>query len=264
MLVKEIMTKNPVCCMPDSNLQEVSQMMIDNDCGCIPVVENKSSMKPVGTITDRDITIRTVAAGKNPLEMTASEVMTTNVVTVKPGITVEKCTQVMKENDIRRVLVVDQSNKCCGIVAQADIAEINQNSNLVSDVVQDISESAHTPVKSNSKTSNSKKSKEGKKSSLLSLSSVLPLAVGVAAGAAYKYLYSSDEKTEPQNVEKFPTKTEADKISFPIENNKLSAVDNKINQPKVENIIIENKKNIPVENKEIKASPEFGLAAKQK
>lgn len=264
MLVKEIMTKNPVCCMPDSNLREVSQMMIDNDCGCIPVVEDKNSMKPVGTITDRDITIRTVAAGKNPLEMTASEIMTTGVVTVKPGFTVEKCAQIMKQNDIRRVLVVDQSNKCCGIVAQADIADFNQNSNLVGDVVQDISESNHTPVKSDSKKTASKKSDEGKKGSLLSLSSVLPLAVGVAAGAAYKYLYSSADKSAQKNIEKFPTETKSVKTTFPIENTKLGAVDDKTTKPNVENVITESKKNMPAEKNETKHTPEVGLAAKPK
>lgn len=262
MLVKEIMTKNPVCCMPDSNLKEVSQMMIDNDCGCIPVVENKTSMKPVGTITDRDITIRTVAAGKNPLEMIASDIMTTNVVTVKPGFTLDKCTQVMKENDIRRVLVVDQSDKCCGIVAQADIAELNQNSTLVSDVVQDISGSAHTAVKSSSTKSKKHKTDEGKKSSLLSLNSVLPLAVGVAAGAAYKYFYSSEEKPEPTKTANLPAEKLSDKPSLPKESK--TPVLGKTSESKNDDNVTSIKKNFPIEKNEKEETPEIGMAAEQK
>ena len=82
MKVEEIMTKNPACCTADSKLQEVAQMMVTNDCGCIPVVENEESKKPIGMITDRDITIRTVAEGKNPLDLTAGDVMSDQVITV--------------------------------------------------------------------------------------------------------------------------------------------------------------------------------------
>src|SRR5689334_833548 len=109
MKVSEIMTKNPACVTPDASLQEVSKMMVDNDCGCIPVVEDTKNNKPVGTITDRDITIRTVAAGKNPLNLKASDIMTTNVVTISNNSFIEDCANVMKENDIRRVLVVNET-----------------------------------------------------------------------------------------------------------------------------------------------------------
>jgi len=55
MEVKEVMTANPACCTPDAALREVAAMMVDNDCGEIPVVENKESNIPVGVVTDRDI-----------------------------------------------------------------------------------------------------------------------------------------------------------------------------------------------------------------
>jgi CBS domain-containing protein len=66
MNVGEIMTKDPACCTPDTGLQEVAQMMVDCDCGCIPVVDSEGSKMPVGMITDRDITCRVVAKGQNP------------------------------------------------------------------------------------------------------------------------------------------------------------------------------------------------------
>ena len=56
MNVGEIMTKDPACCTPDTGLQEVAKMMVDSDCGCIPVVDGENSKMPVGMITDRDIT----------------------------------------------------------------------------------------------------------------------------------------------------------------------------------------------------------------
>lgn len=138
MKVEEIMTKNPACCTADSKLQEVAQMMVKNDCGCIPVVENEDSKKPIGMITDRDITIRTVAEGKNPLDLTAGDIMSDQVITVTSDTTVEDCCNKMESNQIRRVAVVDENGGCCGIVAQADVA-INADKSKTAEVVKEVS-----------------------------------------------------------------------------------------------------------------------------
>jgi CBS domain-containing protein len=123
MQVKDFMTPDPACCTPDSTLQRVAEMMVENDCGEIPVVENMATMLPVGVITDRDITCRTVAKGLNPLVMTASECMTRPCVTAMPDMSLDECCRVMEENQIRRIPVVDAGGVCCGIVALADIAK---------------------------------------------------------------------------------------------------------------------------------------------
>ncbi|HMJ08117.1 MAG TPA: CBS domain-containing protein [Pyrinomonadaceae bacterium] len=138
MNVSEIMTADPACCTPDTALKSVAQMMIDNDCGCIPVVENEQSGKPVGVVTDRDIVIRSLAEGKNPLDLTASDVMTRSVVTVTPDISVADCCGLMEDQQIRRITVVDEKGSCCGIVAQADIAK-NADQKRTAEVVQEVS-----------------------------------------------------------------------------------------------------------------------------
>ncbi len=138
MKVKDIMTENPAFCLTTTSLEETARMMNEYDCGCIPVVEDADSKKPIGTITDRDITIRTVAHGKNPMQMTAGEVMTTEAVTVTPDTSVEECCNIMEKNQIRRVVVVDENGACCGMVAQADVA-INASENKTAEVVQEVS-----------------------------------------------------------------------------------------------------------------------------
>ncbi len=144
MLVKEIMSTNPACCKAETSLQEVAKMMVTNDCGCIPVVENNAHNKLIGVITDRDITCRTVAEGKNPLELTAADVMTKKVFTVTPKTSVEDCLNLMETKQIRRVAVIDDAGNCCGIVAQADIA-INIGNHKTAELVQKVSEeSAHS------------------------------------------------------------------------------------------------------------------------
>jgi CBS domain-containing protein len=123
MRVKEIMTINVKCCTPETNLREVGRMMVEGDCGEIPVVDNQQSMKPIGVVTDRDITCRTVAQGKNPLDLSARDCMTSPVVTVTPDTTIEECCERMERHQIRRVPVVDQSGRLCGMIAQADLAK---------------------------------------------------------------------------------------------------------------------------------------------
>lgn len=139
MEVKDIMTPDPACCTPDTTLQRAAEMMVEHDCGEIPVVENAASMKPVGVITDRDITCRTVAKGHNPLTMTVAECMTTPCVTVGPDTSLAECCRVLEENQIRRVPVVDAAGACCGIVALADIAR-HAEKRETAEVVKEVSE----------------------------------------------------------------------------------------------------------------------------
>jgi CBS domain-containing protein len=138
MQVKDIMTSNPACCTPETMLEEVALMMIDNDCGEIPVVENLATYLPIGVVTDRDIVCRTIGKGLNPLTMTAGECMTAPPITVMPDDSIEKCLQMMEENQIRRVPVVDAGGACIGIVALADIAK-NVAKKDSAEVLQEVS-----------------------------------------------------------------------------------------------------------------------------
>lgn len=138
MKVSEIMTTNPACCTPDTNLQEIAKMMLDNDCGAIPVCEDANHKRPIGVITDRDITVRAVAKGDNPLNMTAKSIMTKNVVTITRESAVEDCLNLMEEHRVRRIPVVDDNGECCGMVAQADIAAHTNDQNTA-EVVEKIS-----------------------------------------------------------------------------------------------------------------------------
>jgi CBS domain-containing protein len=122
MKVSEVMTKNPACCFSTTSLADVAKMMAEHDCGCIPVVDSHDTKKPIGMVTDRDITIRAVAHGKNPLTMVVGEVMTDNPVSVPDDASFDEVCSAMETAQIRRILVVDKNGGCVGIVAQADIA----------------------------------------------------------------------------------------------------------------------------------------------
>ena len=147
MQVKDFMNKKPVCCLPDTEVEEAAQMMVEFDCGSIPVVENGETLNPlVGIITDRDIVCRLVAEGQNPLDAMVKDCMTTPAVSVHPEDTLEKCERIMADGQIRRIPVVDDTGAVCGIVTQAHIAK-NASRSEAGEFLQSISQKTGTPSK---------------------------------------------------------------------------------------------------------------------
>lgn len=135
-LAKDVMTADPQCCSPETPLNDVANLMVECDCGEIPVVD--ASNRLIGVVTDRDIVCRIVAKGKNPVAMSAQDAMSQPVVAVTPDTTLDEVVAVMEENQIRRVPVVDAQGACCGIIAQADVAMVARESE-VGELVREVS-----------------------------------------------------------------------------------------------------------------------------
>jgi CBS domain-containing protein len=121
MRVDEIMTKGPACCTASDTVERAAQLMDENDCGLIPVVEATNNGRVVGVITDRDIAVRGVAKGK-PSKTHVGELMTAAPFCCKPDARVDDVERVMSDRQVRRVVIVDDDNHCVGVVSQADIA----------------------------------------------------------------------------------------------------------------------------------------------
>ncbi len=119
-VARDVMTPDPACCTPSTTLDLVAKMMVQNNCGEIPVIDIND--QPVGVVTDRDIVCRVVADGKNPMAYTAETCMSQPVVTVKADDPIERVVSTMEKHQIRRVPVVDERGCCAGIIAQADVA----------------------------------------------------------------------------------------------------------------------------------------------
>jgi CBS domain-containing protein len=118
MKAKDIMTEKPESVTPGTNIADVARIMRDMNVGIVPVADDD---RLLGVITDRDITIRVTAAGMSPQDVTVQDFMSPNVVTVKPGDDVEAVRKVMSENQIRRVMVVDDE-KLVGVISLGDVA----------------------------------------------------------------------------------------------------------------------------------------------
>src|SRR5579871_1563388 len=122
MQVQDIMTRNPACCTPETDMSAVARLMCENACGAIPVVKDQASRFLIGIVTSRDIICHILANGENPKEKTAQDCLTFPVVTIAPEAHVEDCCRMMEQARIRRIPVVDSDGVCCGIVSLDEIA----------------------------------------------------------------------------------------------------------------------------------------------
>ena len=134
--VSTVMTSNPATCKVNTSVRDVARMMLESDCGQIPVIDDQG--RPLGVVTDRDIAVRVVANGGDGTA-TAGEAVTSPVRTVRADSDLKDCLCVMVEAQVRRVPVVDDSGKLTGIVALADIA-LAGKSRATGEVVKEVSE----------------------------------------------------------------------------------------------------------------------------
>lgn len=120
MKVQDIMSVDPSTVTPDTPITEAARLMKDHNIGMLPVVESEGSRRLIGVVTDRDITIRHVAAG-HLSDCPVREAMTDNVTTCEPHENVERVMSLMAEEQVRRIPIVDERGQLIGVVAQADI-----------------------------------------------------------------------------------------------------------------------------------------------
>lgn len=136
MQVQEIMTRDPACCGQTDTIRDAAKIMAEKSVGSVPVLNDAG--EPVGIITDRDICCGAVAEGKGS-DTPVSEVMSTDVLTTTPDEDVSSCCAKREERQVRRAVVTDETGKCCGMVAQADIAR-EGDSGETAELVQEISQ----------------------------------------------------------------------------------------------------------------------------
>ena len=106
---------------PEESVLEAAKVMKEKNLGSLVVAENN---KPVGIITDRDITVRVVAEGKNPSEVKVKDVMTPNPQTLKGSMGLFEAIEKMKEVGVRRFPIVDDNGNVIGIITLDDVIYI--------------------------------------------------------------------------------------------------------------------------------------------
>ena len=134
--IRELMTDNVCSIDADQTVAHAAKMLRDEDVGLAPIVEGD---KLIGMLTDRDITIRVVAEGKDPDTTKVRDVASTRLVTIDPDQDLDEALRLMGTNQVRRLPVVEEDGKLVGVVAQADIA-LHAPEEKTGEVVERISE----------------------------------------------------------------------------------------------------------------------------
>ncbi len=118
MKVTSLMTPHPVICTADTNLAEAAALMLQGDCGILPVVHDG---KLFGVVTDRDLFIALGTRDRRPSSMTVAEVVTGPVFSCSPDDEVATVLETMKQHAIRRVPVLGFGGTVIGIVSMNDL-----------------------------------------------------------------------------------------------------------------------------------------------
>jgi CBS domain-containing protein len=137
MRVKEVMTPRVEVIRPDSTLQEAAAKMKSRDIGPLPVCEDG---RPVGILTDRDITVRATAEGEDPTAIRVRDIMTPEVVWCFEDDLVSEAARVMQEKQVRRLLVLDRDKRLVGIVSLGDLAVETGDDELAGQTLGQVSE----------------------------------------------------------------------------------------------------------------------------
>jgi len=144
MQVKEIMTTGVECARPAASVREAAIRMRDLAVGSLPVCDHRERL--VGIVTDRDLVIRALAEGADPETTRVDEVMTPGVEYCFEDQDVARAAELMKQKQIRRLLVLNRDKKLKGIVSLGDVAVKGRNDRMSGDTSEQASQSA-SPIR---------------------------------------------------------------------------------------------------------------------
>lgn len=119
MKIEDVMTRRVVAARADTELAHVARLMWDNDCGSVPVVDAED--KVVGILTDRDVCMSANFAGRALRELRVAACMASEVVTCRPGDSLETVAKLMGSKKVRRVPVTDPVGRLVGLVSLGDV-----------------------------------------------------------------------------------------------------------------------------------------------
>lgn len=139
MKIKDIQTKNPEVIHPDATLCEVARKMKQYDIGMLPVCDGD---RLVGSITDRDLTVRAMADGADPLRTKVREVMTSKIHYCFEDSDLDEAGQIMEDQQIRRLPVLNKQKRLVGIISLGDLAVRSHDEQLVEEVMERVCEPA--------------------------------------------------------------------------------------------------------------------------
>ena len=142
MLCREVMTENPVCCLPNDLVSMSARLMRREDVGAVPVINDEQRRQLIGIVTDRDLAIKVVAESRDPNHTLVQDVMTSTIVVCREREDLSHAIKAMEAHQIRRIPVIDNEGRIVGIISQADVAVRLHEPGQTAEMVEEISQAA--------------------------------------------------------------------------------------------------------------------------
>src|SRR5499426_2210791 len=139
MKIQKLMSQSVQYIEPTTPIAKAAEKMRELDIGFLPICDND---RLVGTITDRDITIRSVAQGRDPRLAPVEEIMTPSVFYCYGDDDLEHVAKYMQEKEVRRMLILDRQKRLAGVVSLGDIARASGEKQLAGETLGEIAEAA--------------------------------------------------------------------------------------------------------------------------
>ena len=148
MKIQDVMTPNPMWCLPEDTSIQAARMMRELNVGIMPVVRSLTDRRLVGVVTDRDLCLGVVAMDQHPQAVPVQRCMTTNMVACQPHEDILRAADLMEEHQVRRIPVIDPEGRLLGMVSTADLC---QRTNLSSDTTHHLLKKVTEPTEHASK-----------------------------------------------------------------------------------------------------------------
>ena len=122
MKAQDLMTKDPRTCDANDSLRDAIEIMRDEDCGLVPILEGDGGeARVVGVVTDRDIALYLGEEDEKPSDVRIEEVMKSDIISCGPDADLSEVSRKMQQAQVRRILVVD-NGRLRGVISMADVA----------------------------------------------------------------------------------------------------------------------------------------------
>lgn len=118
----EVMTENPVFCLPDDSVGQAARLMRRERVGSVPVVTDDRRRELIGILTARDLAIKIVGESRDANRTNVYDVMTRAVIACRDDDDISSAALAMEEHQIRRVPIVDYSGQLIGIISHGDVS----------------------------------------------------------------------------------------------------------------------------------------------
>ncbi len=138
---REVMTGNPVCCVPTDTVARVAKLMKTENIGSVPICEDRHGKQLLGIVTDRDLALQVVAENRDASSTKVQDIMTKGPLTCRADDDLQTALDAMKKHQVRRIPVIDDDHQLIGMISQADVAVHSNQPEKTAEVVEEISRS---------------------------------------------------------------------------------------------------------------------------